>query len=400
MGGRKTNFQVYYNVLIKVEHMYDPINHILKIQRIFMNNLMLFTPSKKYIATIIIGYLLIVGGAVTYVGYKEYFVDVGTETNRFIDRRSKPIVISDNTIYWGAEKNSILMLNSLTPENKLESISLVANKISDLSTIEAFALDYFGGSGNPLYYFFQFDAYLQLLFVMEIDSEGFKIAVLKAPADFAFVYTKMDLNSQYIGMVLSKIDRENNTLSYDYYYTSLSPSDIQFKEISKIDLPINMTEYTGNWKTRGLDNNESEFLVEFSKKYVIFSLEITLDKLINLPNGILFYTFDIDLQGNIYFYVIAHDNDEYFKGIELVNELPFMGYNQSSQEFRYWDIPMNGNILKVWNNKLIKFPIFTDIINKGTFNEDYIYTLGIQVDRKSTRLNSSHTDISRMPSSA
>ena len=37
---------------------------------------------------------------------------------------------------------------------------------------------------------------------------------------------------------------------------------------------------------------------------------------------------------------------------------------------------------------------FADITTDGSF------TLGAAVDRKSTRLNSSHTDISRMPSSA
>ncbi len=292
-----------------------------------MNNLIFFTPSKISIATVIVSYFLIIGGAVTYVGYKEYFADVGIEAN--IDR-SKPIVMSDNTIYWAAEKNSALMLNSLTPDNKLESVSLVANDRYNSNIIEAFTLDYFGGSGNPLYYFFQFDAYLQLLFIIEVDSDWFRIGVVEAPDNYAIVFVKMDLNSQHLGLMLSTIDTEADTLDYDYYFTTLSPSDIQFEEINEKNLPINMTDYTGSWEKNKLDNNEDEFLSAVSEKYDVLSLEITQDKLVDFPSGILFYTFEMDLLGNVYFHVIAQDNENYFKGIDLINSLPFMRYNQTN----------------------------------------------------------------------
>ena len=101
---------------------------------------------------------------------------------------------------------------------------------------------------------------------------------------------------------------------------------------------------------------------------------------------------------------LLRKNDKPFGGIQLVLsgdflQLPCVGTDNFCFEAKSWNSCVEKTFVftEIIRQSDIEFQTCLNFLRFGIVNETVINTLK---DRKSTRLNSSHTDISRMPSSA
>ena len=96
--------------------------------------------------------------------------------------------------------------------------------------------------------------------------------------------------------------------------------------------------------------------------------------------------------------VVVNYNRSYFETKKLMDEIN--AYNNNCL-FVQADVTKQEDVKKLYNETIKKYGRVDVLINNAGICEDsLIHLMSKEKDRKSTRLNSSHTDISRMPSSA